>query len=226
MELHNLPIEILTRVPPIEIYLTYFPRKTIISWLNLFSQRQLFCLLASRGVGIYRRNKGALYVMKAPGHYLLVTTETGRLTLAEKTELDNVFRGVTFINFGPPVGNRYFKKYLIFEFRCVGNLVLENIALFLFLHILSGDKCAINRTCIPFMAYMWNSVIPKHLKVSYLTLLEADKDFLYLFFNSILRSNSALEKLKFDLRYRFFRQTKSIQVTMTIKKYMRFVRHM
>lgn len=100
---------------------------------------------------------------------------------------------------------------------------MENIALFLFLHIWGGDKCAINYTWVPFMAYNWDSAIPNLLKVSYPTLLEADKDFLYLFFNSILRSNSALVKLKFDLRYRFFR--KSIEVTMTIKQYMRFVRH-
>lgn len=225
MELHELPIDILLKVLPIQQNMLNFPRQTIISWLNLLPQKQLFCLLANSAIGLYEAYdavNGIIYVRTMSGLARLV-----KITMDDKLKLDDTFRFFVFINFGPLVGKKYFNKYLIFDFQHLGaELLFENFSLFHFICIWTGDEGFFSRPWTPFMAFELGSQFPTSLHISCPSQLELNKDFGSLFSNSILRNDSYLGNLFVTIRQKLFRIAKVVKVNMTVSQYVTFAKHM
>ncbi|KAI5959547.1 hypothetical protein KGF57_002072 [Candida theae] len=225
MDLHDLPIDILLKVLPIQQNLLNFPRQTIISWLNLLPQKQSFCILANTGVGLheaYDAVNGVIYVRTMSGMVRLV-----KITMAERLKLNDTFRFFVFINFGPSVGKKYLNKYLIFDFQRLGaELLFENFSLFHFICIWAGNDGFFICPWIHFMAFKLDHQFPTDIKVSCPTLLESNKDFGSLFSNSLLRHNSVIGNLFFATRQELFRLAKIVKVNMTVGQYVKFVKHM
>ncbi|KAG5416985.1 hypothetical protein I9W82_004616 [Candida metapsilosis] len=225
MELHELPIDILLKVLPIQHNLLNFPRQTIISWLNLLPQKQSFCLLANSAIGLYRAYdavNGIIYVSTMSGLARVV-----KITMDTKLKLDDIFRFFVFINFGPSVGKKYFNKYLIFDFQHLGaDLLFENFSLFHFICIWTGDEGFFSRPWTHFMVFELGSQFPTGLHISYPSQLALNKDFGSLFSNSMLRKNSYLGNLFLTIRQRLFRIAKVVKVNMTVSQYVTFAKHM
>lgn len=52
--------------------------------------------------------------------------------------LERLFSDILFINLGPQVGNKYFKKYLVFDYHYVKDLIFKEISFFPNLRILES----------------------------------------------------------------------------------------
>ncbi|KAI5954808.1 hypothetical protein KGF57_003832 [Candida theae] len=224
MNLHDLPIEILTKVLPIQTNLTRFSQGTIIKWLNLLPQRQSFEVLVQAGVGIViSKNYGTFHIEKEPGVSQLWAVGAMNITLAEKSELNKLFQDVVYLHFGSSAAKEYFGKYLIFQFQIVEDLLVKNCDLFRLMRIWSGDECIINYTR---MCFFGCNSSGRHAKILYPLMLDAEHEYIEKFCYSMLKINSDTWSRTLRFCYSLLARIRSIEVIVTIKQYRRFVERM
>lgn len=123
MQLSDLPIELLVRVLPIEGYLLYLPNETIIPWLNLLSQVELFRILGDSGCSM-------ALTKKHPKVYTTILgkrcTKCGICFEEVDAALRKVFEKFAykiFITTEQSIEAKYYKKYIVFDFETVRHLI-------------------------------------------------------------------------------------------------------
>ncbi|KAI5952164.1 hypothetical protein CANMA_005082, partial [Candida margitis] len=154
MQLSDLPIELLIRVLPIEDCLLDLPNEIIIPWLNLLPQVESFRILGDSGCGI-------MLTKERPKAYTTISgkrcTKYGNCFEEVDAALRKVFEKFAckiFIIAGQPIEAKYYKKYIIFDFETVKNLICEYYPLSSCLGVWTGCDLQVVNLWTPY--FMWN----------------------------------------------------------------------
>lgn len=139
MNLSDLPIEILTRVLPIEDYLIDLPTEIIVPWLNLLPQVKLYRIIGDSGYGANLDKEFWPLRLTVSGKTLNKYGQSFETAKACVAKMNDKLRYRVFIKAGHYVEAKYYKKYVIFDIEAVGHLVQEYYKLLFKLHLWPGN---------------------------------------------------------------------------------------
>ena len=125
MQIHDLPISILLQVLPFEDSMLRMPKETIVQWLNLVPQRDLFRALTRSWLGKFEEKESKLYWETASGEEWCKRPDLMMLWRWFHKDLKRRFKDTIYINFGEEVTNEDYRKYVIYDFHLISDLVME-----------------------------------------------------------------------------------------------------
>ncbi|KAI5968684.1 hypothetical protein CANMA_002120 [Candida margitis] len=204
------------------------PRKIIIHWLNLLPQRESFMILAGSGIGMKREGFDGDIRLTLPLREPRFLRPGGRRWSSSTILLFvSLLENVTFINFGAPIGNKYYKEFVIYDFQCVKDLIYIYRSFVPFLHVWTGgDENAIIPFWAHFAMFSRYPLTVDDYKVTYPVQFEASKDFNLCFNHPFFQRWRS--KLNENLlpRLCMFQHIRSLEISMTVDQYTNYMSHM
>ncbi|KAG5421140.1 hypothetical protein I9W82_000230 [Candida metapsilosis] len=157
MELSDLPVQVLCKILPFENYLLDLPNETIIPWLNLLPQRESFQLLVENGLSHFQVNPETKVVsMTTLSNKEVILCPRQKYSAYNwRKELCCKFVQKVFISFETnPIDLKFYKSFVIFNFRVVKRLLLEyypSISLFF-----TWNGSDVSANLVPFWSHFFS----------------------------------------------------------------------
>ncbi|KAG5421147.1 hypothetical protein I9W82_000237 [Candida metapsilosis] len=158
MDLSDLPVRALCKILPFEDYLLDLPNETIIPWLNLIPQRESFQLLVENGLSQFEIKYDIASMTTLSHKQVFLRPRQGYSAYNWWTALCRQFMQKVFISFETnPIDSKFYKSFVIYDFKVVRRLLLEYYPSSQFLFIWNGGDEA---NLVPFWIHFFS--LEKH----------------------------------------------------------------
>lgn len=151
-------------------------KTTIIRWLKLLPQRKLFAIFSLSSIGkIHSEDNGANLIIKTAsyGYYNLACSKIIQDWKRHHHKLQNKFNFPIFLKFIFSVPNDSSDQFLVFDFKCVRDLIFEYTSLIHLLNLWTW----VDKTFIPFCMHFLIFTIQRTSKL-----------YLNVFLSSVMRN--------------------------------------